>query len=65
MRMTVVFMHFVQFCSGDNPQHITFSNTDMRKHGVALLDVMEPFNGEMLKMVKETQLLESSAHVGA
>ncbi|KAL5516139.1 hypothetical protein EMCRGX_G001410 [Ephydatia muelleri] len=50
-------------CSGDNPQHITFSNTDMRKHVLHCLmqNEMEPFNGKMLKrkkMVKETQLLE-------
>ena len=50
-------------CSGDNPQHITFSNTDMRKHVLKCLmqNEMEPFNREMLKrkkMVKETQLLE-------
>ena len=50
-------------CSGDNPQHITFFNTDMRKHVLHCLmqNEMEPFNGKMLKrkkMVKETQLLE-------
>ena len=50
-------------CSGDNPQHITFSNTDMRKHVLHCLmqNEMEPFSGKMLKRkkrVKETQLLE-------
>lgn len=49
-------LYALAFCaaalsSGDNPQHITFSNTDMRKHVFHCLmqNEMEPFNGKMLK----------------
>ena len=49
-------LYALAFCaaalsSGDNLQHITFSNTDMRKHVFHCLmqNEMEPFNGKMLK----------------
>ena len=50
-------------CAGDEPQHITFSKTDMRKHLLQCFtrNEMEPFPGEKVtrkKRVKETVMLE-------
>ena len=50
-------------CAGDEPQHITFSKTDMRKHLMQCFtrNEMEPFPGEKVtrkKRVKETVMLE-------
>ena len=50
-------------CAGDEPQHITFSKTDMRKHLLQCFtrNEMEPFPGEKVtrkKRVKETVILE-------